>query len=451
MEIMGSSFELSMKVLMALLVVLTATTVCGRLAQKIGQPRVVGEMVAGVLLGPVLLGAIAPGLQAHLFSADVKDVLYSLSTIGLTFYMFLVAVSLDHGTGEKGAIGRAASLAIAGIVPPFVLGAAATALLATQLSGPETNTWQLMLFVGGALSITAFPMLARILEERGIANTRIGRLTLLAAAIDDAAAWVILALIIAVGTAAGPAGALTTILGAAIFAVGMLTIGRKLLKRLGDRVERQGTIRRDTLAVILFIVLGAGLVTDYIGVFAVFGGFIAGLAMPQSPVLKRELTTKLADLNTILLLPVFFAYSGLNTSLSGFGSVWDILLPLTLLLTVAMVGKYVGCGLVVRAQGFSWRYASAVGGLMSARGLMILIFINVGLAHGLINQELFAILVAIAVVTTAAAGPIYRASMPRWLEEAEKDVARGGAVEPPSPVVHPAGENGTTDYREPVR
>lgn len=318
-------------------------------------------------------------------------------------------------------------LAVSGIVPTFLLGAGAAVIFYDTLSPEGSSLWVFMLFVGGALSITAFPMLARILQERGIANTPIGGLTLVAAAIDDAVAWAFLALIIAVGASGSPSGALRTILGAAIFAALMLTLGRKWLAKLGERAERDGKLSRDTVAVVLLIVLVAGWFTDFIGVFSVFGGFITGLAMPKSAVVRHELETKLSDLNSILLLPVFFAFSGLNTQVSGFGAGGALWFPLAVIMLAAFAGKYLGCGLVVRAQGYSWRYASAVGGLMNARGLMILIFINIGLAYNLVTPEMFAILVAVAIITTAAAMPIYRASLPDHLE-AQADVRA------PSPV-----------------
>ncbi|PSL55929.1 transporter (CPA2 family) [Saccharothrix carnea] len=423
-----NQIQFALRVFAALAVVLAATTLCGRLAMLVKQPRVVGEMVAGVLLGPALLGAVAPGVQAQIFPADVKDTLYVLSTIGLTFYMFLVGSSLDHSLASGQRMRRATALAVSGIVPTFALGAAAAALFFGTLSPDGTSRWEFMLFVGGALSITAFPMLARILQERGIANTPIGGLTLVAAAIDDAAAWVILAVIIAVAAAGSPFDALVTVAGAAVFAVLMLTVGRGLFARLGARVEREGKLSRDVMALVLLVVLLAGWFTDYIGVFSVFGGFITGLAMPQSQVVRRELQTRLTDLNSILLLPVFFAFSGLNTEVSGFGAGGALWWPLAVIMAAAFAGKYLGCAAVVRAQGFSWRYASAVGGLMNARGLMILIFINIGLAYGLVTPELFAILVAVAIVTTAAAMPIYRASLPENVERAATDVEPVPAV-----------------------
>ncbi|MGB3437227.1 MAG: cation:proton antiporter [Actinophytocola sp.] len=334
--------------------------------------------------------------------------------------MFLVGLDIDHGTLDRRATRRAGVLAVSGILPTFVLGAAAAALFYRTLSDPDTGRWEFMLFLGGALSITAFPMLARILQERGIAETPMGGLTLLAAAIDDAAAWGILAVIIAVASAGDPTGAAITIGGAALFALLMLTVGKRALKAFARGIERDGTLRRDKMAVVLLLVIAAGYYTDAIGVFSVFGGFITGLAMPHLPVLRNELRTRLTDLNSILLLPVFFAFSGLNTQLDGLGD-WSMVLPLAVILVVAVLGKYGGCALVARWQGGTWRQASAIGGLMNARGLMILVFINIGMSYGLITTQLFAILVVTAIVTTAMSMPVYRASMPEWLEAAERE------------------------------
>ncbi len=436
---MGANLELAVHVLAALLVVLAATTVCGRLAMLVKQPRVVGEMVAGVLLGPTLLGAVAPGAQAALFDADTKGVLYVLSTVGLMFYMFLVGLEVDHSKLDRKATRRAGVLAVSGILPTFVLGAAAAAMFYDLLSTSDIALWKFMLVLGGALSITAFPMLARILQERDMATTRLGGLTLLAAAIDDAVAWGILAVIIAVAAAGDPTGAMITIGGAAVFALVMLTVGKRVLTAFARGVERDGVLRRDKMAVVLGLVVAAGYYTDLIGIFSVFGGFITGLAMPHLPVLRNQLRQRLTDLNSILLLPVFFAFSGLNTHLDGLGG-WAMIVPLAVILVVAIVGKYTGCALVARWQGSSWREASAIGALMNARGLMILVFINIGLSYGLISAELFAILVITAIVTTALAMPLYRVSMPAWMEDAEREMSRveSAASRSDDTVTHPA-------------
>jgi Kef-type K+ transport system membrane component KefB len=413
-----SNLDLGIHVLAALFVILVSTSACGALARFVGQPRVVGEIVAGVLLGPSVLGWFLPGFQQYLFPADVKGTLYVLSTIGLTFFMFLVGSGIDHEFAGRGSARRSTAVAVAGVIPAFALGVGAAWLYFDQFAAPGTERLPFLLFLGGALSITAFPVLARILHERGMTETPLGSLTLMAAAIDDAVAWGLLAIIIALAQAGDPSGALGTVLGAVLFALFMFTVGRRLLVPLVRRAERMGTVPHGAMVVILMLVMACGWFTELIGVHAVFGGFIAGMAMPRSPVLRRELQTRLMDMNGILLMPVFFVFSGLNTRLADLGGAQ--VLPLLAIGAVAFAGKYVGCGLTARLQGLSWRHASAIGGLMNARGLMILIFINVGLTYHIITAELFAVLVLIAVLTTAAAVPIYRLSVPGWLEDAER-------------------------------
>lgn len=420
---MGPSVELAVKVLLALLVILSVTLICGRAALAIRQPRVVGEMVGGVLLGPSLFGAIAPHAQVQLFSHDVKGVLYVLSTLGLTFYMFLVGATLDHRHLSRRAIRQSSVLAVSGVLPTFVLGGLVASVFYAKLSGGEVSRLQFMAFMGGALSITAFPMLARILQERGIANTQVGLLALIGAAVDDAVAWIMLAVIVATAEGGDSLEGVRAIGGAALFAVVMLTAGRRVFRYLGEHVVRSGELGHEGAAVVILMVLGAGLLTDYVGVFSVFGGFVTGLAVPQMSALRHELRTKFAEFNSILLLPLFFAYSGLNTRFDGMRDV-GLLLPFAVVLVVAISGKYLGCLLAMRLQGFSWRHSSAVGGLMNARGLMILIFINIGYEYHLLTTGTFSLLVLVAVLTTAMAMPVYRASMPAWIEETD---ARGSS------------------------
>lgn len=425
---MEPNLQLTIHVLASLVVILAATAVFGRFARTVGQPRVVGEMVAGVFLGPSVLGLLLPESQRYLFPAEVKSSLYVLSTIGLTFFMFLVGAGIDHDFAGRGTAWKPVVVAVAGVAPAFLLGAGAAVVYFDRFAAPGTARLPFVLFLGGALSITAFPVLARILEERGMTSTPLGSLTLMAAAIDDAVAWGMLAVIIALAQASGPLGALGTVLGAAAFALFMLTAGRRLLRPLAHRAEAAGRLTQGGMVVVLLVVIASGWFTDLIGVHAVFGGFIAGMAMPSTPVLRRELRTRLTDMNAFLLMPIFFVESGLNTRLGDLNA--RLLGPLLVIAAVAFAGKYLGCGLTVRAQGFSWRHASAVGGLMNARGLMILIFINVGLAYHIIGSEMFAVLVLIAVLTTVMAVPIYRLSFPDGLERAEKAASAAPAASP---------------------
>ncbi|MFE9686899.1 cation:proton antiporter [Streptomyces sp. NPDC006285] len=410
------NLELVLRVLPAIVVILATSAVCGRLAILVKQPRVLGEMVAGVLLGPTLFGALAPDAQKAVFTPEVKPILYVLSTIGLTLFMFLVGAGFDHtgGNGKKDSR-NAAVLAVSGIFPSLLLGAASGYLLHDRLSRPDVTPFEFALFVGGALSITAFPMLARILYERGLENSQLGRMTLLGASIDDAAAWCFLAVLSAMHTGAGALHALRTIGLTAVFTLVMLTFVSRLLRPMGARVERTGRFGFDQLYVVVGIVLLAGWFTDYIGIYSVFGGFVAGLAMPRDPAFRQALHGRMMDIVCVLLLPIFFAFSGLNTELGGLAG-WGMVGPFLLILTAGFAGKYVGCALAMRGIGFSWRESWAVGGLMNARGLMILIFINIGLAQGMITKEVFSMLVLVAVLTTAGAVPLYRWALPERLE-----------------------------------
>ncbi|MFI5550445.1 cation:proton antiporter [Streptomyces sp. NPDC051738] len=411
------NLELVLHVLPAIVVILAASALCGRLALLVKQPRVLGEMVAGVLLGPTLFGALFPEAQKAIFTADVKPILYVLSTIGLTVFMFLVGAGLDHGGGNgKKDTKNAAVLAVSGILPSLLLGAGAAYLLYDRLSRPDVTPFEFALFIGGALSITAFPMLARILYERRLQNSPLGRMTLLGASIDDAAAWCFLAVLSAMHTGAGAMHVLRTIGFTALFALVMLTVVARLLRPMGARVERTGHFGFDQMYIVVAIVLLSGLFTDYIGIYSVFGGFIAGLAMPRNPAFREALHSRMMDLVCVLLLPIFFAFSGLNTELGGIAG-WAMIGPFVLILAAGFVGKYAGCALAMRGVGFSWRESWAVGGLMNARGLMILIFINIGLAQGMITKDVFSMLVLVAVITTAGAMPLYRWALPERLEQ----------------------------------
>ncbi|MEV0621142.1 cation:proton antiporter [Nonomuraea sp. NPDC050404] len=409
------NLAIMLKVFPALVVILITSQICGRLAQMVMQPRVLGEMVAGVLLGPTLFGWLFPEAQAALFPPEVRPVLYVLSTIGLTLYMFLVGAGIDHGGGRPGEIRNAATLAASGILPSLLLGAGVGFLLYDLLSLPDVSPFQFALFVGGALSLTAFPMLARILYERNLEQSQIGRLTLLAASIDDALAWCILAILSAMHLGSGAGGALPTIGLTLGFAVIMLKVVAPLLRPMGRTVARTGRFGPGAMYAVILIPLTAGWLTDWIGVYSVFGGFLAGLAMPRDAAFRQALHGRMMEIVSTLLLPTFFTFSGLNTQLGGIAG-GAMLLAFGLILLAGFCGKYFGCALAMKGIGFSWRESYAVGGLMNARGLMILIFINIGLAQGMITQELFAMLVLVAVLTTAGALPLYKLALPDRLE-----------------------------------
>ncbi|MFI6643909.1 cation:proton antiporter [Streptomyces sp. NPDC050504] len=408
------NLELTLKVLPALAVILLAAAVFAKLAAMAGQPRVLGEIVAGILLGPTLFGWLAPDAQSAVFPAEARPVLYVLSTIGLTLYMFLVGSGLDHGGHEADRRHHPAVLAVSGLLPSLVLGGAVGLLMWDDVSRQDVSRWEFALFVGGALSLTALPMLARMLYERGLQNSRLGRLALVAASIDDAAAWCFLAMLTAVHTGSGAVDALPMIGYSLLFTAVMMLGVSKLLRPLARHVARQGTLSPGAMYVVVLVPIVCGYVTDLIGIYSVFGGFVAGLAMPRDPQFRQALHRRMMDTVSTLMLPVFFALSGLTTNLRGISA--DTLLFGVAALLAGFTGKYFGSALAMRKLRFGWRECLAVGGLMNARGMMILVFINIGLAQGLISEPVFSVLVLVAVVTSASALPLYRLALPERLE-----------------------------------
>lgn len=405
-----SPYDLAVKLFLQLAVILIACRLVGAIARRLGQTQVVGEMIAGVLLGPSLLGLLAPGFQEWLFPGAGSPhpsmaILFALSHLGLVLYMFLVGLEFDGGLLRRG-LGSAGSISAAGILAPFALGAVTALLLsrAPGFFGPEVASGTAALYLGASMSITAFPMLARILAERGLAGSRLGTLALAAGAIDDATAWCLLALVLA--SLEGSAWiALLALGGGAIYAVAMFVPGRRWLARLGDRAEREGGVGPGLLLTALIVLMGGAWFTDMVGIYAVFGAFVAGCAMPRGA-FARGVRGHLELVTITLLLPIFFVYSGLNTRIGLVDSLalWAITLGIVAL---AIVGKGVACALAARRAGESWRDAASLGTLMNARGLMELIILNIGLQAGIITPTLFSIMVLMAVVTTLMTSPLF--------------------------------------------
>ncbi|NQX01672.1 cation:proton antiporter [bacterium] len=394
-------------------VILAACRVVGWLGKKIGQPQVVGEMIAGVLLGPSLLGLLFPEASAKLFSQETRGILYVGAQLGVGLYMFLVGMEFKTQIFRSRAR-SAASVSIAGMVVPFILGGLLAPWLVTVpgLFAEKTELYQAALFLGAAIAITAFPMLARIIYERGLSGTSLGTLALAAGAIDDAAAWCVLAIVLAsfgggdsvfLGMPINPA--VLAIAGGVAYAGFMLTSGTRLLAKLGALAERQGGVNSMMLAVVLILFCLSAWFTDAIGIHAVFGGFILGIAMPRG-VITEQVTRQLEPFTVIFLLPMFFTFSGLNTRLAVILEP-SVLLVAVVVLLASTLGKGVACWAAARLNGEDQRTALAIGALMNARGLMELIIINIGLQKGVIGPKLFAILVIMAIVTTLMASPVF--------------------------------------------
>jgi Kef-type K+ transport system membrane component KefB len=400
-----SNFDLSIRFFFQLAFILAVCRIVGLIAKRIGQPQVVGEMIAGVVMGPSLFGLLFPELQAHIFPKASLTITYAVAQIGLVLYMFLIGVEFDLDL-IRSRLRSAASVSLAGIVTPFALGG----MLALTLVGdgsyftPGVARWEAMLFLGAAMSITAFPMLARIIYERGLTGTSLGTLALAAGSMDDAAAWCILAIVLA--SFKGDAViAISAIGGGILYAGFVLTVGRRLLRRLGERVETDGSLGGALLAFVLTLLMLCAWLTDAVGIYAVFGAFMLGTAMPRG-LFAREIQRHLEPLTTNFLLPLFFVYSGLNTRIGLVDSprLWGMAL---LILFAACFGKGIACWLAARLNGEDNREALAIGTLMNARGLMELIILNIGLERGVITPTLFTIMVMMAIATTLAASPVF--------------------------------------------
>jgi Kef-type K+ transport system membrane component KefB len=400
-----SAAELSIVFFLQLFVIVAAARGVGWVGRKyLGQPQVVGEMVAGVLLGPSLFGLLAPGMQAALFPPDSKSVLYVGAQLGVGLYMFLVGLGFDRDHFRKNRK-SAAAVSLAGMAAPFVVALALTPwLMGFGLFAPQLTIVEATLFMGACIAITAFPMLARIIHERGLSKSPLGSLSLSAGAIDDAGAWTVLAIVLAT-FGAGADVAIKAIVGAVAFAILMLGFGPRLLAPLGRAAERAGGVSQGLLAIVLMLFLLSAFVMDWAGMHAVFGGFLLGTAMPRG-VLARELRAKLEPFTVVLLLPMFFTFSGLNTQLSVVGD--PALLGVAIaILAASILAKGGACWAAARLTGQDNPTALGIGALMNARGLMELIIINIGLQRGIIGIELFSMMVLMAVVTTLMASPLF--------------------------------------------
>ena len=402
---MMSTFDLSVLFFLQLAFILGVCRVVGLIFKRLGQSQVVSEMIAGVIMGPSLMGWLLPDASAYLFPAASKPILFATCQVGLVLYMFLIGVDFDVDL-IKSRIRSAASISLAGILTPFALGV----LLAFYLAGDATlfsvNTTplQAMLFMGAAMSITAFPMLARIIFEQGLSKTSLGTLALAAGSMDDAAAWCVLAVVLA-SFQNNISIALYAIGGGVVFAVVTLMVIKRLLLPLGKMVETSGEMSQGVLIFVLMLTMLGAWFTDFIQIYAVFGAFVMGIAMPRGK-FASELHRVIYPLTTAFLLPVFFVYSGLNTKIGLVNSPYLWLIAAAVLVA-AIVGKGVACYVAARWHGESHKEAMAIGTLMNARGLMELIILNIGLQRGIIEPGLFAIMVMMAIITTLMATPIF--------------------------------------------
>ncbi|MBV8982485.1 MAG: cation:proton antiporter [Acidimicrobiia bacterium] len=415
-----ASEQIFWRLLLAALVVIVVSRAVGALFKRINQPQVVGEIAAGILLGPSVLGAAWPQATSYLFSPKVLPFLDMLANVGLIFFMFLIGLELDmrliRGRGHAAALVSHVS-----IVFPFLLGIGSALVLFSQLGSSSGKFTPFALFLGASMSITAFPVLARILTERGLYKTRLGAVTLTCAAVDDVTAWCILAVVVTVARASGMSAALLTIGLSILFIAFMIFVVRPLMARLATYHEEHGQLSGAVLAVVFGGVLLSAIATDRIGIHAIFGAFLFGAVMPQRSEFIRELVGKLEDFVAVFLLPLFFAYTGLRTQIGLIGGDPKLWLFCGLILFIAVLGKWGGSTAAAKAVGLEWRESLAVGILMNTRGLTELIILNIGLDLGVIPPTLFAMLVIMAVLTTFMTTPLLSLVYPR--HELERMVA----------------------------
>ncbi|MEU9252767.1 cation:proton antiporter [Streptomyces sp. NPDC048270] len=403
--------DLTLRFLLAVVVVLGVARLAGRLAVLAGQPPVVGEICAGIALGPTLLGRIAPDAAGLLFPAGVLPMLNGLAQLGLVLFMFGVGRELAsvrlRGTGSRTVLVTQASLVV-----PFAAGTVAAVALGTAYLGPAGDPVAFTVFLGCALSITAFPVLARILEELRMTRSQVGRLSLLAAAVGDAGAWLLLAIAVALTRGPGTVGpAVTAVGGLAVVLLLLWPVRRALRRAAGrweDRTAAPGGGRAAPTALLLCLACGAAALTSVIGLHPVIGAFLAGAAYPTGPAPLDAAADRVASFSGGLLLPFFFLGFGLSVDLGALPFDADTLLAGGALLAVAVLTKVLGPGLCARLTGMGWRDSLSLGVLLNARGLTELVVLGIGLQAGIIDQRMFAILTVITLLTTALSVPLLR-------------------------------------------
>jgi Kef-type K+ transport system membrane component KefB len=416
-----SNLQLAIQFFLQIALILLFCQVVGMIARRFGQPQVVAEMIAGVLLGPSLFGLFFPEWSAWLFPKDSMKVLFPVSQLGLATYMFVVGLEFRMDIIGK-RLHSAVAVSLAGMVTPFVLGAALGWYFFhhTKLFPEKTSLMEATIFLGASMCITAFPMLARIIHFKKLAGTTMGTVALGAGAIDDAAAWCLLAVVLA-SFDNDLAHAVWNIGGGVGYVATAFAVLRPLLARWGRGVTARGQLSDREFVVCLGLMALGAWFTDLIGLHAVFGAFVMGAVMPRGLV-SETLIARIQPLTVALLLPLFFTYSGLNTQIGLLDSAW-LWLMAGLVLLAAVLGKGVACWLAGRATGVPNNDAMGIGVLMNARGLMELIIINIGLQRGVISPALFATLVIMAIVTTLMASPIFELLVGRRRPAPESDLA----------------------------
>ena len=392
--------------LFQIIIILFSVRIFSYLFKYIGQPGVIGEIIAGIVLGPSVLGLFFPDFFHALFPADSLTNLELLSQIGLILFMFVIGMDVDFNL-LKNKMNETLVISHAGIIVPFFLGIAASFWIYEEYAAHQTEFLPFALFIGISMSITAFPVLARIIQERNMTKTPIGVLAIASAANDNVTAWCLLAIVIAVAKAGTFLSALYTVGITILFIAFMFGIVRPFLRKVGDSYINAEVINKTFVAFIFLILIASAVTTEIIGIHALFGAFLTGVVMPTNPGFRKVMMEKVEDIALIFFLPLFFAFTGLRTEI-GLINTLELWMVCILLIFIAILGKLGGCTIAARLVGETWKDSLTVGTLMNTRGLMELVALNIGYEMGVLSPEIFVILILMALITTFMTTPILK-------------------------------------------
>jgi Kef-type K+ transport system membrane component KefB len=387
-----------------IITIVLVARIFGWIFRKIGQPTVIGEIIAGIVLGPSLFGLYFPDLKESLFPLESLGNLYVLSQVGLILFMYVIGMELDLKV-LKNKANEAVVISHASIVIPFALGIGLSYFIYHQFAPVGVEFLSFSLFMGIAMSITAFPVLARIVQERGIHKTRLGTIVITCAAADDITAWCLLAAVIAIVKAGSFVSSFYIIGLAIVYVLAMLFVVKPFLKRVGDLYAKKDNIKKSVVAIFLLTLIVSSYLTEVIGIHALFGAFMAGAIMPDLSKFRNIIIEKVEDVSVILLLPLFFVFTGLRTEIGLINEpyLWKVT---GCIILVAVVGKFFGSALAARFVGQNWRDSLTIGALMNTRGLMELVVLNIGYELGVLSPKIFTMMVIMALVTTFMTGPL---------------------------------------------
>lgn len=389
--------------ILQLILIITISRFFSFIFKKLGQPTVIGEIIAGIALGPSLFGALAPAASSFIFPPESLVNIQMLSQVGLILFMFVIGMELDLSVLKKKA-GTAVIISHAGIVIPYTLGVVLSYFLYKVYAPANIMFYEFALFMGIAMSITAFPVLARIIKERGLSGTKLGTIAISCAAADDITAWCLLAAVIAIVRAGSVEATLVTLLLTVLFVVFMLYVVKPFLKYIASKKVEIPIIRQPIMALVLILLLLSSYYCEIVGVHALFGAFICGIVIPDKHDFKRKLTERIEDIALVLLLPLFFVYTGLRTQI-GLLNEQEHWIVCALIIGVAVIGKFGGSSFAARLAGESLYDSLSIGALMNTRGLVELVVLNIGYDLGILTPQIFAMMVIMALVTTLMTSP----------------------------------------------